>query len=72
MQMRRQAQSLRIGMPTVQSVLANRVEFEVNEGVSEDEEAIEERQRGDSGSAKSSIDDPKDTQQVPPIFESTV
>ena len=59
-------------MPTIQSVLADRVEFEVNDDASEDEQAIEGRQTGDSGSAKSSIDDPKDAQQVPLMSESTI
>ena len=59
-------------MPTIQSVLADRVEFEVNDEASEDEDEVAGRQRGDSGSAKSSIDDPKDAQQVPLMYESTV
>ena len=70
--MRRQARSLRIGMPTVQSVLTDRVEFEVNDEASEDEDELAGRQIGDSGSAKSSTDDPKDAQQVPLMYESTV
>ena len=59
-------------MPTFQSVVADRVEFEVNDDASEDEEAMDGRQTGDSGSAKSSIDAPQDAQQVPLVFESTV
>ena len=59
-------------MPTIQSVISDRVEFEVNDGASEDEEEMAERQRGDSGSANSSNDGPKDAQQDPPMFESTL
>ena len=56
-------------MPTIQSVISD---FEVNDDASKDEEEMAERQRGDSGSANSSNDDPKDAQQVPLMFESTV
>ena len=59
-------------MPTVQSALADRVEFEVNDEASEDEDDVAGRQRGDSGSARSSTDDPKDARQVPLMYESTV
>ena len=59
-------------MPTTQLVISDRVEFEVNDDASEDEEEMAEGQRGDSGSTNSSNDDPKDAQQVPLMFESTV
>ena len=59
-------------MPTTQLVISDRVEFEVNDDASEDELEMAEGQRGDSGSANSSNDDPKDAQQVPLMFESTV